>query len=61
MSDPTDRTNGKLDAAVLAYREAPTEANRLALLAAQAEHTARFYEEQTGVYQTPTPHDKETA
>jgi hypothetical protein len=42
-----DRTSGALDRAVIAYREDPTEANRLRLLAAQAAHTEAFYREQS--------------
>lgn len=45
-----DRTNGRLDAAVLAYREDPSEENRQRLLAAQREHNDDFMREQTGAY-----------
>lgn len=41
-----DRTNGKLDEAVLAYREDPTEANKQRLLALQEQHVTDFYREQ---------------
>ena len=42
-----DRTNGRLDAAVIAYRESPTEENRLALRAVANEHNEAFLREQT--------------
>ena len=37
-----DLTDGRLDAAVLAYRENPTEENRAALMAVQREHHEAF-------------------
>lgn len=52
-----DRTNGRLDAAVLAYREEPTHENRERLLAAQREHNEAFLREQTGEYIERTRED----
>lgn len=49
-----DRTNGELDAAILAYREDPSEENRERCLRAQQAHTDAFYAEQTGVFQART-------
>jgi hypothetical protein len=49
-----DRTEGRLDAAVLAYRAEPTDANRAALMAAQREHSDAFIAEQTVDYQRRT-------
>jgi hypothetical protein len=43
-----NRTNGRLDAAIIAYREAPTPENRARLMAVQREHAAHFMREQTG-------------
>lgn len=45
-----NRTNGRLDKAVVAYRENPTEANREALMAVMREHNEVFMQEQTTDY-----------
>lgn len=42
-----DRTDGRLDAAVLAYRADPSESNREALMLLAAEHHAHFVAEQS--------------
>ncbi|MHB1784188.1 MAG: hypothetical protein ACYCTE_16155 [Acidimicrobiales bacterium] len=47
---PVDRTGGRLDAAVLAYREEPSEENRLELLAAQGMQCDRFFASQAASY-----------
>lgn len=49
-----DRTNGELDAAVLAYREDPSEANRDRCLAAQERHHEAFLREQTAEFMART-------
>ena len=49
-----DRTDGELDAAVLAYREDDSEANRQRLLAAQRAHDDAFVGEMTGTFQERT-------
>lgn len=41
-----DRTQGRLDAAVIAYRENPTEENRVALMVIMKEHNDKFLAEQ---------------
>jgi hypothetical protein len=46
-----DRTNGELDAAILAYRDDPSEENRDRCLKAQQAHTDAFYAEQTEEFQ----------
>lgn len=51
---PVDRTHGRLDAAVLAYRADPSEANHAALMAAGLEHTEAFLNEQTIEFQSRT-------
>lgn len=53
-----DRTQGRLDQAVLAYRENPTEENNKRLLEIQREHVDNFYAEQTGVYIERTRRNK---
>jgi hypothetical protein len=55
MTDPAvrravDRTGGRLDAAVLAYRKEPSEENRLELLAAQGVQCDRFFDSQAASY-----------
>lgn len=42
-----DRTQGRLDAAVIAYRNDPTDENHEALMAVGLEHVEAFYQEQT--------------
>lgn len=54
MSEAVDRTDGDLDAAVLAYRGDPSEENRQRVLRASEEHVRHFVEEQTGDYQRRT-------
>jgi hypothetical protein len=49
-----DRTDGRLDAAVLAHRESPTEENLAVLLAVQAQHAEAFMREQTTESMTRT-------
>lgn len=48
------RDTSKLDAAVIAYREDPTEANRACTMAAMIEHNERFMAEQTAEFQSRT-------
>jgi hypothetical protein len=48
------RDTTKLDAAVLAYRAAPTEANRAALMAEQQRYADRFMLSQAIDYQQRT-------
>jgi hypothetical protein len=43
----TDRTNGALDRAIVAYREDPTPENRARLMAASRAHVDHFHAEQT--------------
>jgi hypothetical protein len=50
----SDRTNGELDAAVIAYRELPDEANLRRLMAAQRAHVDAFYRERTAEFQART-------
>ncbi|MHB1975302.1 MAG: hypothetical protein ACYCR4_13635 [Acidimicrobiales bacterium] len=55
MVDPAvrravDRTGGRLDAAVLAYRKEPSEENRLELFAAQGVQCDRFVDNQAASY-----------
>jgi len=55
MTDPAtrraaDRTGGRLDAAVLAYRKEPSEESRLELLAAQGVQCDRFFASQAASY-----------
>lgn len=55
MRDPAtrraaDRTGGRLDAAVLAYRLEPSEENRLELLAAQGVQCNRFFASRAASY-----------
>lgn len=45
-----DRTNGTLDAAIVVYRDDPSEENRAFLIAAQRAHAEHFYAEQTGAF-----------
>ncbi len=45
---PQDRTEGRLDRAVIAYREDPSEINRQRLMLVQEEHYRAFMAEQTG-------------
>lgn len=49
-----DRTNGRLDAAVLAHRANPTPETHAALMAMQAEHHERFLLDQTIDFQIRT-------
>jgi hypothetical protein len=49
-----DRTNGRLDAAVLAYRANPTDENHVALMAAGMDHMSAFFKEQAEEFQTRT-------
>lgn len=54
MTEPVDRTNGELDAAVLAHREDPSEENRERALRAAEAHNAAFLAEQTEEFQRRT-------
>ena len=45
-----DRTQGRLDAAVIAHRDNPTEATKAALMAVMKEHNEAFLREQTGEF-----------
>lgn len=49
-----DRTNGELDAAILAYREDPSEENRERCLHAQQAHTDAFYAEERAEWMART-------
>jgi hypothetical protein len=49
-----DRTNGELDAAVIAYRELPSEANLRRLMAAQRAHVDAFRREQATAFRART-------
>jgi hypothetical protein len=49
-----DRTNGELDAALMAFREDPSDANRARLMAAQQLHVDDFFAEQTGEFMQRT-------
>lgn len=50
----SDRTNGGLDKAVIAYRDNPTPENRAVLIAAQRAHADAFAAEQTAEFQRRT-------
>ena len=52
-----DRTNGRLDAAVIAFRDCPSAANAAALMQVQADHARAFLAEQTGEFQDRTRTD----
>lgn len=49
-----DRTNGELDAAILAYRDDPSEENRERCLRAQQAHTDAFFAEERADFQART-------
>jgi len=49
-----DRTNGRLDAAVIAYRESPTEENRELLRLVAVEHNDAFLQDMTVDYMART-------
>ncbi len=51
---PVDRTNGELDAAVVAYRENPTLPNKERLFSAMHQHSDHFYREEIRGYQERT-------
>ena len=50
----TDRTNERLDTAIITYRENPTDANRRHLLTLQREHVDAFYREQAREFMART-------
>lgn len=51
---PVDRTDGQLDAAVLAHRANPNPITRARVLATQADHAHAFMTDQTTDYQART-------
>lgn len=52
FAEAVDRTEGRLDAAVLAYRADPTPENEAAVFAAMREHNDAFERDQTIEFQT---------
>gem|GEM_PF-988000 len=60
---PSDRTSGRLDDAILAWRADPSETNRAVVMAAQMIHTNDFFGEQAALIaaavKAPPPFDPE--
>jgi hypothetical protein len=51
---PVNRTQDRLDAAIIAYREAPSCTTRAVLFEAMEDHRDQFFREQTTEFQDRT-------